>query len=344
MGRPYTGFDTIAAGKRAGLETLVDLLEAHFGLWSNGSFGVRKKRGKQSYSVHATGRAADLSWRGAPYRGPGNYEAAVRMMDFLAANADALHIEAIFDYYPRPHGRGWKCDRSAWQNYVKPAFSGAPGGDWVHIEISNAKADDGQFYIDTMKGLLGDPPKPVKPAPAKATPKAPPGKKPWYQVGSSGAGVKEVQQIVGAKPVDGKYGPVTAQAVRNWQAEHDQHVDGIWGPGSEKHSKSDCDHGKESAPEPKPTPKPAQVKPAPKPVSSTKIEPKPSGRRPYPGEPLRRGSKGEDVKWVQGIIGATQDGDFGPATERALRRWQSKFGLATDAVVGPKTWAKLAAQ
>jgi hypothetical protein len=41
---------------------------------------------------------------------------------------------------------------------VRRAFSGAPGGDWVHVEISNDKADDPQYYIDTMKKLLGDPP------------------------------------------------------------------------------------------------------------------------------------------------------------------------------------------
>jgi hypothetical protein len=78
MGRPYTGFDQISGGKRAGFETFIDLLEAHFGLWNNGTYGVRKKSGKSSYSVHATGRAGDLSWRGAPYRGPGNYDAAVK--------------------------------------------------------------------------------------------------------------------------------------------------------------------------------------------------------------------------------------------------------------------------
>ena len=228
--RPYTGFDTIAPGKRGGTETLIDLLEAHFGLWNNGSFGVRKKRGKSSYSVHATGRAADLSWRGAPYRGPGNYEAAVRLMDFLVANADALHIEAVFDYYPGPHGRGYKCDRDAWQVYSKPAFSGAPGGDWVHFEISNAKADDPQYYIDKMKELLGDPPVAVKPSAAAPPPPAPPNKKPWLTKGSKGDEVKEMQRIVGAEPADGDFGPKTEQAVREWQATHDQHVDGIWDP------------------------------------------------------------------------------------------------------------------
>lgn len=325
MGRPYTGFDTVAPGKRAGFETFIDLLEAHFGLWNNGTFGVRKKRGKSSYSVHATGRAGDLSWRGAPYRGPGNYEAACKMMDFLAANADALHVEAIFDYYPAPYGRGWKCDRAAWQVYSKKAFSGAPSGDWVHVEVSNAKADDAQYYIDTMKRLLGDPPVAVKPAPAKATPKAPPGKKPWYQIGSSGNGVKEVQRIVGAEPVDGKYGPKTAQAVRVWQAENDLHVDGIWGPGSEKHAKS-LDG------------KPAE--PAPEPVSSVQIG---DAKKAAPKftETIRRGSRGEHVKPVQEKVGAKQDGWFGPGTERRVKGWQDDNGLLADGIVGPKTFAAM---
>jgi peptidoglycan hydrolase-like protein with peptidoglycan-binding domain len=325
MGRPYTGFDTVAPGKRAGFETFIDLLEAHFGLWNNGTFGVRKKRGKSSYSVHATGRAGDLSWRGAPYRGPGNYEAACKMMDFLAANADVLHVEAIFDYYPAPYGRGWKCDRAAWQVYSKKAFSGAPSGDWVHVEVSNAKADDAQYYIDTMKRLLGDPPVAVKPAPAKATPKAPPGKKPWYQVGSKGAGVKKVQEIVGAKPVDGSYGPKTAAAVKAWQAEHDQHVDGVWGPGSDKHAKNcDC--------------KPAE--PAPEPISSVKIGDDKKAAPKFT-ETIRRGSRGEHVKPVQEKVGAKQDGWFGPGTERRVKEWQKDNGLLADGIVGPKTFAAM---
>jgi peptidoglycan hydrolase-like protein with peptidoglycan-binding domain len=247
------------------------------------------------------------------------------MMDFLAANADALHVEAIFDYYPAPYGRGWKCDRAAWQVYSKKAFSGAPSGDWVHVEVSNAKADDAQYYIDTMKRLLGDPPVAVKPAPAKATPKAPPGKKPWYQVGSKGAGVKKVQEIVGAKPVDGSYGPKTAAAVKAWQAEHDQHVDGIWGPGSDKHSKNcDC--------------KPAE--PAPEPISSVKIGDDKKAAPKFT-ETIKRGSRGEHVKPVQEKVGAKQDGWFGPGTERRVMNWQEANGLKADGIVGPKTFAAM---
>lgn len=314
--RPYTGYDKTASGKRAGFETLIDLLEAHFGLWNNGTFGVRSKRGKSSMSVHATGRAGDLSWRGAPYRGTGNYDDAVKMMDWLTEHADALEIEAIFDYYPAPWGRGYKCDRDAWNVYDKKAFSGAPGGDWVHVEVSNRYADDPQFYIDYFKEHLGD--ADVKPAPAKKTPKKPAGKDPWLQVGSKGEEVKKVQEIVGAT-VDGDFGPKTEAAVKKWQAEHDQHVDGIWGPGSQSHYDS-CEHDK-SEPEKK----------------AAVVED--SGLRPYPGKSLQTGSRGEDVKQVQRKLPRTKvDGIFGRMTSVAVRKYQEENGLYTDGVVGPKTW------
>jgi peptidoglycan hydrolase-like protein with peptidoglycan-binding domain len=308
--RPYTGYDATASGKRAGFETLIDLLEAHFGLWNNGTFGVRAKRGKSSMSVHATGRAGDLSWRGAPYRGTGSYDDAVKMMDWLEQHADALEIEAIFDYYPQPYGRGYKCDRDAFLVYDKRAFSGAPGGDWVHVEISNKYADDPQFYIDYFKEHLGD--ADVKPAPAKKTPKKPAGKDPWLQVGSKGDKVKEVQGIVGAL-ADGDYGPKTEQAVKAWQAEHDLHVDGIWGPGSEEHNKN-CDHGE---------------------------EPEVSSMPKYPGVPLKNGTRSDLVKLVQEKVGAKADGWFGPATARKVRDWQKANGLVTDGVVGPRTWGAM---
>jgi peptidoglycan hydrolase-like protein with peptidoglycan-binding domain len=314
--RPYTGYDATASGKRAGFETLIDLLEAHFGLWNNGTWGVRSKRGKTSMSVHATGRAGDLSWRGAPYRGSGNYQDACRMIDWLIDNAYELGIEAVFDYYPQPYGRGWICDRkdngnNGWVVYEKRAFSGAPGGDWVHIEVSDEWADDPQHYIDYFAEKLGE--ADVKPAPAKKTAKAPTGKKPWLQVGSKGPEVKKVQELVGAT-VDGDYGPKTEAAVKKWQAEHDLHVDGIWGPGSQAHSE-DCDHGVSGG---------------------TAVE-----DDAYPGTPVKRGSRGEAAKKVQGVIGAKQDGWIGPASERRIKAWQRRNGLLADGVVGPKTWAKM---
>jgi peptidoglycan hydrolase-like protein with peptidoglycan-binding domain len=61
----------------------------------------------------------------------------------------------------------------------------------------------------------------------------------------------------------------------------------------------------------------------------------------YPGSPVRLGSKGDAVKLVQAVVGATEDGDFGPKTEAKVKDWQSKNGLLADGVVGPITWKKM---
>lgn len=67
----------------------------------------------------------------------------------------------------------------------------------------------------------------------------------------------------------------------------------------------------------------------------------------YKGE-LRNGSKGESVKFVQEWLclhgsGVALDGDFGPATARAVSRFQQVSGLEVDGVVGRNTHAALVA-
>lgn len=58
----------------------------------------------------------------------------------------------------------------------------------------------------------------------------------------------------------------------------------------------------------------------------------------YPGRPVGRGSQGDAVKLIQGVVGALQDGDFGAATERRVMAWQKLHGLNSDGVVGVATW------
>ncbi|MDY7232740.1 M15 family metallopeptidase [Hyalangium rubrum] len=61
---------------------------------------------------------------------------------------------------------------------------------------------------------------------------------------------------------------------------------------------------------------------------------------------LRNGSKGAAVTQLQNLLrnkgyNISADGDFGPKTEAAVKKFQSSKGLVADGVVGPKTWAAL---
>lgn len=56
---------------------------------------------------------------------------------------------------------------------------------------------------------------------------------------------------------------------------------------------------------------------------------------------LRRGDRGETVKWLQSRLGLEIDGIFGPATEVKVREFQRDRQLVADGIVGPKTWSVL---
>ena len=62
---------------------------------------------------------------------------------------------------------------------------------------------------------------------------------------------------------------------------------------------------------------------------------------PVPTVTLRKGSKGDGVKWLQQKLGLTVDGSFGSKTDAAVRAFQEKRGLVVDGIVGTKTREKL---
>lgn len=151
--RKYTGnADGVAKGRRAGLTILIDHVVrlSDKGLWNNGDFGVRNMRGKESLSVHATGRAVDLSYRHMPNHKdasntkgkPNGRAVALQWCKILTDNAEAIGLEMIIDYFPEPHGRAWRCDRGGWVKYERHMVEHAPHGDWLHVEISPKMADD----------------------------------------------------------------------------------------------------------------------------------------------------------------------------------------------------------
>jgi putative chitinase len=56
---------------------------------------------------------------------------------------------------------------------------------------------------------------------------------------------------------------------------------------------------------------------------------------------LRAGSRGDNVRVLQGKLGLAADGIFGPGTEAAVRAFQQGHGLGADGIVGAATWAAL---
>jgi len=162
--RPYLGnADGPSAGPRAGMNEFIKQVIYHSNgaLWNNGSYGRRDMKGKPgSLSVHATGRALDLSYRGSARRPNASRKAAMPTIQKLVQNANELGIEMIIDYMPKPFGRAWRCDRQAWKKYSKPTIKGAPGGDWFHIEITPQAADSVIFVKAAFLKVFGEiPPK-----------------------------------------------------------------------------------------------------------------------------------------------------------------------------------------
>jgi len=143
--RDYIGNADGASPKpRAGMDEWIRqaIYHSNGALWNNGSYGIRDMKGKVgSLSVHATGRAVDLSFLKTDKHPKANRKGAVAFINAVIMNANELGVQCVLDYAPKPWGRGWRCDRQSWEKYTKHTISGAPSGTWFHVEISPQAAD-----------------------------------------------------------------------------------------------------------------------------------------------------------------------------------------------------------
>ena len=241
MARNYTGFDGYASGKRKGTEQFAKEFVKFTGgaFWNNGTYGRRPVMGSSSRpSIHGTGRAVDLSYRGAPYNGCGDRKVAEKWINWLADHTEDLHIEIIVDYMPKPFGRAWKCDRNKWRTYLRQTVSG--GGksyaDWIHVEIAPDVADDPDYFRAVFAELSGNTPT-VAPAPApdRRNMQPYPGK-PIRRGEVDRELVARIQRALmnaGIKVrggADGVFGPATEKAVMQFQGKHNCYPDGWIGP------------------------------------------------------------------------------------------------------------------
>ena len=157
--RPYTGnSDGPSAYKRIGMNEWIRqaIHASNNSLWNNGSWGQRDMKGKPgSLSVHATGRAVDLSFLKTAQHPNANRVEANKFIEIVAKNANTLGVEAILDYFPTKYGRGYRCDRQKWQKYTKETIHGAPGGSWYHVEITPQAADSVIFVKAAFLKVFG---------------------------------------------------------------------------------------------------------------------------------------------------------------------------------------------
>ena len=170
------------------------------------------------------------------------------------------------------------------------------------------------------------------------------------KLGAEGADVIEVQALLKLlgyyeDTVDGRYAESTLIAVTRFQSAAGLSQDGVLGlqtwakllPAPEALSAAET-----KSTEAKPVVPAGVAKPAAKSPEPKSAEPVLSK---YPI--LRKGAKGEAVVRLQtrlrsiGLLQTPADGDFGAATELAIKAAQQKYNIESDGVVGEATWRAL---
>ena len=195
------------------------------------------------------------------------------------------------------------------------------------------------------------------PTPAPATPEPTSG---TLAKGSEGQAVRALQQRLKdlgyyTGSVDGDYGEGTEKAVKAFQRANGLSADGKAGKQTlaKLNSDSAIPYTAKTAtarPTKKPTAKPTARKATATPKATKRVTPTP---RPTATPNLNRqtyvsvGSSGTRVRQLQqrlislGWLSGKADGEFGGATEAALKAFQKKSGLWDDGIAGPDTQQKL---
>ena len=136
---------------------------------------------------------------------------------------------------------------------------------------------------------------------------------------------KKIQGLVGVAQ-DGAFGPITVKAIAVWQSKNGLDPDGKFGPASKAKAKFD-----ENA---APAPTTAQ------PVAQTSSKITLTKAQQQAAIKYNKNKNQSLCKKIQGLVGVSQDGSFGPITVNAIANWQNKNGLEPDGMFGPASKTK----
>lgn len=148
------------------------------------------------------------------------------------------------------------------------------------------------------------------------------------QFGDKGGEVEEIQKLLTEKNyfsgiIDGDFGEETEKAVKNFQRDNGLEIDGICGEETFKMLRNSIE------------------------VQSQRLGRNPeetSNNLTQPKEPLKFGSQGYEVRQLQemliglGYLTGTADGDFGEATEKALKDFQTAANLEVTGIFDDATF------
>jgi len=205
------------------------------GVYGPDGYELRQARAASGISNHGSGTAVDLSY---------DWLTSAHVNPMSQAQINAVH--KLLDKYVDSNGRrifGWGGDWS--KNYLDPmhveiAQSWAQGAHGRKTTMQDVKNVIARLKIQpdgTVQGLAVVPAKPVttpvvqKPVQKPVLVKAIPPFLGTMKIGSQGDQVKAIQIGLGI-PADGKFGPVTALAVKKYQRVHPTlwPADGVVGP------------------------------------------------------------------------------------------------------------------
>ncbi|MBF2017236.1 MAG: peptidoglycan-binding protein [Rivularia sp. T60_A2020_040] len=150
--------------------------------------------------------------------------------------------------------------------------------------------------------------------------------------GSRGASVTSIQNCLKELgyfngSATGFYGEITENAVIRFQKDHRIIADGVVGSNTQRILESKC----------------ATAKPVPKPLPELSVGFCSNGKCPN----LKPGDKNRYVTYLQtrlrdwGYAKFNPNGNYGPQTTEAVKRFQRDNGLFVDGVVGEQTWQRI---